>query len=264
MSFRLLCGAVGLLICLGLCGCFRPAQGQLDEQKNPYFLTGKERVAARDYKGAIDAFEKALEVNPRSALAHYELGVLYEQRENDYAAAIYHYNRAIKLRPNAYPADNARLRLPGCKQELVKADALAIVNPTVLRDFERLREENQQLRKQLEAWQMFYANRSPTPASQVTTQNQAAIQSPRQNSGANANSNRPDGRRPGPGITPLPPRTHSTGVSSPMKTHVVKDRENPISIARQHGIKLEALMAANPALNPRKLRVGQTLKIPAS
>src|SRR5438874_11392550 len=111
MLFRSLSGMF-LLLCLGLCGCDPAGEGRVDEQKNPYFIAGKERAAERDYKGAIDAFEKALEANSHSAQAHFELGVLYElhsdQKEEDYVSAMYHYNEAIKLRPNDHPADNAR------------------------------------------------------------------------------------------------------------------------------------------------------------
>jgi LysM repeat protein len=35
-------------------------------------------------------------------------------------------------------------------------------------------------------------------------------------------------------------------------------------IARRYGIRLEALLAANPKLEPRRLKVGQTLAIPGS
>jgi LysM repeat protein len=44
----------------------------------------------------------------------------------------------------------------------------------------------------------------------------------------------------------------------------VKTGETPSLIARKYGVKLEALMAANPNLDPHRLRVGQTLKIPSS
>src|SRR5207247_7273368 len=88
MLFRSSLSGALLLICLGLCGCYQGGEGQVDELKNPYFIAGKERAAERDYKGAIDAFEKALESNSRSAQAHFELGVLYElhsdQKEEDY------------------------------------------------------------------------------------------------------------------------------------------------------------------------------------
>src|SRR5262245_36279458 len=123
MLLRLLRGGWAGCLCLVLCGCLPPTENQADEQKNPHYLAGKEKLAALDYKGAIESFERAVEDNPRAALAHYELGVLYENRENDYAAALYHYNKALKLRPTSYPADNIRQRIPGCKQELVKADS---------------------------------------------------------------------------------------------------------------------------------------------
>jgi LysM repeat protein len=43
----------------------------------------------------------------------------------------------------------------------------------------------------------------------------------------------------------------------------VQSGETPSSIARKYGIKLETLMAANPGLNPTRLRIGQTLNIPS-
>jgi len=265
MSCRLLCGVVGSLVCLGLSGCYPNSEGRMDEQKNPYFLSGRERVTARDYQGAIEAFEKALEENPRSALAHYELGLLFEQRVSDYPAAIHHYSRAIKLRPDAYPSENARERLPGCTQEIVKAQSMAIVNPTVLRDLERCREEAHQLRKQLEAWQAFHASRSSSPTLLVTTPGQPGLISPRTNLAAAPNFGRTDSAGPGRGITPLPPpgRTPPPAPApDATKAHTVKDRETPTSIARRYGIKVDALLAANPTVDPRRLRPGQTLKIP--
>src|SRR5688500_10586360 len=135
------------LLCLGFSGCFPPTEGRIEESKNPYFLEGKARVSARDYKGAIEAFEKALEVNSQSALAHFELGVLYEQHseqlESDYITAMYHYQQVLRLRPkDHYPHDNARMRIISCKQALVKAESLAPVYYAMERELHKLREEN--------------------------------------------------------------------------------------------------------------------------
>ncbi len=47
-----------------------------------------------------------------------------------------------------------------------------------------------------------------------------------------------------------------------MRTHVIKPRDTLAGIARQYGVKLEALSAANPDVNPRRLRPGQTLNVP--
>ena len=137
---------------LGAGGCLPSSEGQSDDQKDPYFQTGKSREMDRDFKGAIEAFEKALEANPRSALAHFELGVLYEQQENDYAAALYHYDRCVKLRPNEHPADNASGRIEICKRELAKSVAQIPSMEKMQRELDRLTLENQQLRQNLEQW----------------------------------------------------------------------------------------------------------------
>jgi LysM repeat protein len=38
--------------------------------------------------------------------------------------------------------------------------------------------------------------------------------------------------------------------------------ETPAAIARKFGVNLNMLLAANPGLNPKKLRVGQTINLP--
>lgn len=55
-----------------------------------------------------------------------------------------------------------------------------------------------------------------------------------------------------------------TPTSGPAKTHVVEKGETLGSIASKHGVKTEALQEANQIKDPRKLRVGQTLTIPAA
>src|SRR4026207_1223096 len=126
MLLRSVAAALLLLFCFG---CSPSAKAPVDEERNPYFVEGKERIGTRDYKAAIAAFEKALEENPRSAPAPFELGVLYEhpsgQREDDYVAALYHYNQVVRLRPHIYPADNARQRIASCKQELVRSQSIS-------------------------------------------------------------------------------------------------------------------------------------------
>src|SRR5437762_5371265 len=73
-----------------------------------------------------------------------------EQNERRYVLALYHYYRAYELRPNAYPADNAKVRIQACRQELAKAESLAPLYPSMQRELEKLREEKSQLRRQVE------------------------------------------------------------------------------------------------------------------
>src|SRR5581483_2442109 len=107
-----------------LAGC-SPSSGRSSGEKEPHFVLGQSRVNAMDYQGAVDEFEESLEVNPHSAAAHFELGWLYEQKVPDPAAAIYHFQRYLKLNPNADNAGLVKQHIEACRQQLA-ADVLAL------------------------------------------------------------------------------------------------------------------------------------------
>ncbi len=115
---RFVLGVCVMAAGVALNGCSSSDQGQLDEEKEPHFVLGKGRVNAMDYQGAIEAFEESLEANPHSAAAHFELGWLYDEKESDPAAAIYHYQQYLKLYPNAGNAEVIKQRVDSCKQQL--------------------------------------------------------------------------------------------------------------------------------------------------
>src|SRR5690606_33582601 len=129
-------------------GCVPSGRGQTDEEKESHFLAGKSCINSMDFRGAIEEFEKALVVNPRSAAAHYQLGWLYEQKEPDPAAAIYHYERYLKLRPNAENAEWIRQRIHNCKQDLARTVLPLPITPSLQRQFEQYAEELKQLREE--------------------------------------------------------------------------------------------------------------------
>src|SRR5215468_12159801 len=110
-SAKQLIGLALLAGLLAITGCTLTDASQMDEEKEPHFLEGKARVNSLDYAGAIESFEKALDVNPKSASAHFELGCLCDQREADPAAAIYHYSHYLKLCPTGVNAERARSRI---------------------------------------------------------------------------------------------------------------------------------------------------------
>src|SRR5215471_899240 len=100
---------------LALNGCLQSAPSQMDEEKEPHFLAGKTHFNDMDFRGAIGSYEKALEVNPRSGAAHFELAVIFEKREPDPAAAIYHFEQYLRLRPTADNADVVKQHIMACK-----------------------------------------------------------------------------------------------------------------------------------------------------
>jgi len=245
-------------ICAALCGCWPADQAPLDEQKESSFLTGKARVQDRDYDGAIEAFERALEINPHSASAHFELAVIYDQHKNDYAAALYHYEKARRLRPNAYPADIARDRLEVCKRELAKTVTLSPTAEYLQKEIDRLMIENQRLRQTVVEWQNYYQGLSrvmPGGVSNLATS--TGVQNVATQLVAQHDSRAVQTGGQG--------RVATGGTSAAAtRTYKVVAGDNPAKIAARHGISVAALRAANPGLDDRRLRVGQVLKIPGS
>ncbi len=250
--------AMFVLVALTLCGCTDSSQSQMDEERESHFLVGKSRVSAMDYPAAIESFEKALEVNPRSAAAHFELACLYENRELDPAAAIYHYQQYLKLRPNAENTEIVNQHIIALKQELVKTVSLGPVTERQQKEFERLVEDNKRLTDEVEKWRAYAArlqamtNQTPVATGGSHTA-QSTAQERLQGGGGGSSSS----------ISTNAARTDAVTGTTP-RTHVVQAGETPSTIARKYHIKLQALLEANPKLDPRRMRVGQTLNLPTA
>lgn len=252
ISIRLARTALAALFAMALCGCIPTGSSQPDEEKEPHFQRGRERVNAMDYGGAIESFEKALEVNPHSGAAHFELGWLFANKQSDPAAGIYHYERYLKLRPRAENADTIRQHILGLKQELAKAVLPMPSTPGVQRQLEQLMEENKRLAEEVGKWRAYYADRGAAPLTNALVANDSIRQpvtgsiSPSQ-----------------PVQTNRPPVVRATANTAAAKTHRVQSGDTPWSIARKYHVKLDALMSANRGLDPRRMQVGQVLNIPA-
>jgi LysM repeat protein len=262
MSFgnRLWFGVLALWLGMALSGCLPSGQNQSDEEKEPYFVLGKSRINAMDYQGAIEAFQESLEVNPHSAAAHFELGWLYDEKESDPAAAIYHYQQYLKLCPNAGNAEVIKQRIESCKQQLA-ADVLPLPStPAAQNQINQLIEQNQQLQDEVNKWRAYYASQLAAKNQSPTAPNRAAAQAP-----ANPISPQPAQNASIPvGSSGEDRSAHPTASKTTSRTHTVVAGETAVRIARRYGISLDALLAANPGLEPRRMRVGQVLNIPPS
>lgn len=240
----------GAALSVALCGCMPSSQGPADEQKEPYFLTGKARVGTLDFKGAMEAFEKAIEANPQNASAHFELGLLCE-KEMDYAAAIYHFERYLKFRPDSALAGPVKERISTDKMELSKTTAYAPMTQTLQREFENLAEENKKLRADNEKLRAALASQSGRSSVPDNLAGQSG-----------APGSRPPSDNPG-SLVRQPPAAPDNDARTPARTYAVKAGDTLTSIARKYGVKVDALLAANPTLDPKRMKVGQSLKIPS-
>lgn len=260
-----LCSKVSLaaLSCLGallLGGCQPGPRSDTDEQREPHFMEGKSRVNSTDYAGAIVAYQRALEVNPQSASAHFELAWLYDGKVPDPAAAIYHYSRYLQLLPNAGNSETVRSRVLACKQELASTVTLSPVTATLQLELQRKVEENRGLREQIESWKA-YAHRLEAITNSLTISRPGTAPGP--SSGPDQSLPQGQPGRIEPGSPPGTVGGHPAAVSGATRTHEVKAGETLSLIAKKYGVKLDALMAANPRLDPRRMRPGQSLVIPA-
>ena len=228
-------------------GCLPSDSSPLDEEKEPHFVLGKSRVNAMDYAGAIEAFTESLEANPRSAAAHFQLACLFDQKESDSAAAIYHYQEFLRLNPKADNAEVIKQRIYSCKQQLA-ADVLPLPSaPAAQKQLEDLAEKNHRLQDEVEKWRAYYATQ------------QAAQKNP-----TPPNTPAPAGSPPPDKVSPAPVNPTPATPASPAKarTHVVAAGETLAGIARKANVSLTALEAANPGVTPKKLHVGQTVNLP--
>jgi LysM repeat protein len=228
-----------ILVFLAICGngCI-PGDSRVDEEKDPHFQRGRNLASSQDFKGAVGEFEKALETNPRSGAAHFELGWLYDTKINDSAAAIYHYERYLQLQPDSQRARSidVRERIRGCKRELAGTEFPLPNNQNLQREVDKLTAENLALHQQLEA---------------LRAQQQAAA--------SNLAQARVTASSYSPGTAPVPPPGPAPARA---RVHIVKERDTISSIAAQYGVKTSAVLAANPRVDPRRLQVGQTLNLP--
>ena len=233
------------VICLGLAlgGCAPAGSSAADDEKEPHYVLGQNRVNAMDFQGAVEAFEESLAANPRSAAAHFQLAMLYDEKEANPAAAIYHYQQYLRFDPKASNAEVVAQRIYTCKQQLA-ADVLPLPSaPAVQQQLQQLADTNRFLTLQLD----YYMRQLATVKTNLP---------PAPNNFAPA---------PAPAVVPARTTTvNSRTATSRPRTHTVAAGETPAAIARKYNISLPALLAANPNLNPKKLRVGQALNLPSS
>ena len=256
MTFRFSLVLVPLAAVLGLAlaGCFPPPAGPADEEKEPYFRKGEELAASQDIPGAVDAFEKALEVNPHNSLAHYRLGLLYEKE--DPATAMYHFNRFLKRSRDPALAERARERVTACRTALAQTVALSMTPglERLQKEVERLTLTNRDLAMRLDGWEKWAARnrQQPQPVPESPAPNPATSAPPRAVETPAAPPDSPSREtRPVPDAAPA------------SRTHRVRSGETPTTIAKKYSVSVNALLKANPRLEPRRMKPGDTLTIPA-
>ena len=226
--------ALGVLLLLAAgCGEGVALQDRRDE-RDPLLQRARARKNAEDIEGAIRLYNEALDHRPLLASAHLEVGLLYAKKE-DYIRAIYHYQRAIELRPAAQK--NELIESLIREARVCYAASLPNRPPGAIEEIALLKKEVEVLRAQLQG--------SNTPPRVVL----------------NAAPVRYGGVAPA--LAPPPPAAAQPAV----RTHIVQPGETLAAIAAREykdRSKWHKIFEANRATltTENSVRSGQTLIIP--
>jgi len=281
-----------LLLALAFAGCSPIKRSGLDDERDPHVLEAQKRVRGSDWDGAVQSFERALQSNPNNATAHLELGIIYDQRKNDYGSAIYHYQRHLRLRTNSPMAEVVNQNILGCKRELAKTVSYAIVTRDAQRDLEAMAQAKGELQKRVQELEADLARRPLYVTNYVTNflalpefgARDPRLTRPTRTVEAPAPLDEsPVEPAPAPARNPDPPRaakpTAQKNPAAPAAAasrppaavpaarairtvHTVRPGETLAALASKYGVPLKDLRAANPAA-AKGVRSGQKINIPA-
>ncbi|HNQ88519.1 MAG TPA: LysM peptidoglycan-binding domain-containing protein [Verrucomicrobiota bacterium] len=263
------------LALIGLAGC-TPLTDPGAEEKNPLIGDARAKKAAYNYAGAIESLEKALEGNPRLALAHWELGLIHYQNGGDPAAAIYHLEKLLRLRPDWRQADTARQLINASKVELAKSVPLGPQTPAVQQQIDKLTakvhelaNQGAQLEARIQALHLHNQQLALENA-QLKDRLRIAVAAPTNpppslplQGGSAASASSAGALAPSTPSRTNDPAPRAVGPPTAPRTHTVRAGDTLSRIARRYGVSLRDLISANPGVRPERLKIGEPLRLPA-
>ncbi len=236
-----------------LAGCFPPPGAGDQTQAERFYGVGKTRVQQQDFKGAVAAYEQALQADPNLAKAHYDLGMVFERELSAPEKALYHYIRALELDPDFQGADLISNRLSTVRMQLGSSATPSFASPQLAAEIQRLQIEMKTLQE--ERNRLFSQNAELK--AQLVAFNQpppVAVPSNRAEQGTSAQPREP---RATP-ERPVPP----SAVAA--RTYVIQRGDTLFGVSRRHQVSQQALQAANPGLSAGNFPRGRTIAIPAN
>lgn len=275
---------VALAALLGGAGCndrnTMPTPAEMDE---PFYVQAMQLKKQGRESEALTAFLKVIEKRGARAApeSHLEAGAIYLHHTKDPVEAYHHFRIYLDLKPNSKEAELVRGRVKAALREFARTlPGRPMENQSVRLqaedDLEKLRRENEELRAELATLRGGGAtpiNRVPRMitvpdeilASRPAPQ-PAEIVGPPLTVGSQRTVPTPETR-----IAPSVPPTNTKAVTPARpttasgRTHTVKLKETLYAISRQHGVKVDDLVAANRNVVPSAstpLKPGMVLKIP--
>jgi hypothetical protein len=250
-----------------LAGCGGSA-ASLDrkDRSDPLMRRAEARAKEGDTESAIRLYVAAIDSNPKLALAHLQLALLYHDQRKDYVLAIYHYRRYHQLRGDTEKSQMIKDRIRMAGQMFA-----ASLNRGDSRSMEKmeLEKENADLKKMVER-----ANADMEALRQKYEKLVAAVRLQMDKSDAIGvpKAPVPDALPGGATVLPEAVRIPTEPVPAPaarrqVRTYRVQSGDSLISIAGQvygDSSRWQQIHVANRRLlgTSASLKVGQVLVIP--
>jgi hypothetical protein len=278
-------------VALGLGGC-QPKAPQVSADpdfETDDFKRAREKYELRDFPAAIELYDGVVRANPQMAKAHLELGMIYDDKLNDYVSSIYHYKRYLRLRPDGDTAKKVEEFIARAEMQL----AARVPNSPVpaADELARLQKENLALKAEIEDFRRgrpadaTRPSQAPAPEEAVAASVPEAKPAPE---AAGQGAGTATGAQP-PKVVPLEQAMRATVVrpvaqsgdagtnapgvaasSSDPRTYVIQPGDTITKIARKmypklsqtEGVKRITDANREKFPNPARIRAGETLVIP--
>lgn len=250
-------------------GCSPDAFLVSEEDRDRNFRKALDAERAGDFEGAAEFYERAIEKNPRSAVANFNYAALCESRLKRYPDAVHYYQRYLKIRPEDPKAEDIRRRITSCTERIASSVPLLIRSETIARDLEAMRNENTTLRGQitnLVGQVSQWSNEWRRTSIQLQTLASApATPTPSYAGGTVGGDTSGTTSRERPGTRPTPGATSSGSTSPSGATTRYPSSSNPSSSSSSSGytsggMRPYSTYARPGAVRTHRVQPGETMK----
>jgi LysM repeat protein len=283
---RLLSTLAGLLLVLLAGGCGERERLPLPpEIEDPFYVQGKQLQKQGRPSEALNAFLKVIDRRGESPSpeSHLEAGLICLYHTKDFPAAYYHLRRYHKAQPNSKEAPLVLGKIEEAKREFARTLPGRPLDDQSLRlamedEVHKLRRENEELRAELAVIRGGGVAPSASGPRMIALPDEvrvgpvrppAVVVAPVEEELPPLVTPAPGLVTPAPAVTAAPPRPAPEAPRptprAVVRTHTVAPKDTLYGISRRYQVRVEDIVAANPALLPRvstPLRVGSTLRIP--
>ena len=263
-------GLIALCCTIMLCflaGCNYNSGTVEDERKDPYYLKGKDQLSRKDYSGAEESFLRALERNPRNSNAQLELGIIYEEGRQDYVGAIYYYQKYLRLMGPKGDDPVIRGRITSCKRAFVLQSGITPDSSSLERQLEQVVANNQNLQislKNLNASHEALKVENAELRSRLVQQDAELARAQSLLAGSATLQRVPTQVSTQNLLQANQTQPFNTRETAPQRVGVytIQAGDNFERVARKMNTKTKVISELNPGVDPRKLQIGQEIKVP--